>query len=308
MIVMLDEHRIAIWQLKKAYRLNNQDTEMLIQSLALQGNIFLYDVWLEAGKNYWLRKLPRNASADQKDALNNFPTPPEVQQEAFVCLAAGRLYNFLLSLRDIFSTEFIQSGISNILEAIYDNDTEQFSIGMETLPKQLYKYWSIQPYLYGSKLCKWSPQYVVPEYFDFFNDLFRNSMMVDKAAAVRLLFRLGVNFEQEVKGLSRSYVECVIAATTLEVAVDLPVEDQGVFRVPSNLWKGLPLRTVREGMQKDGFDDPVIAYVLYYWRDVAIKETLGKLMMSPRSASGKTYTRFANKLLNSAKGLTILSS
>jgi len=79
--------------------------------------------------------------------------------------------------------------------------------------------------------------------------------------------------------------EAVSTIPTEENHNDMPgsEEKKHVICVPRGLWEGKAPATIRDGMRKAGYDDCVIAHVLYEWREEKNNKRIGELLFKPKN-------------------------
>ena len=318
---MLHQERIPIGKLKQAYDLNEQEADILITVLARQRCIDLYESWREA-EYFFVAKENPNDATDKEARKPYFPDVldlgGDILQER---IATKRMLRFFLfRARAKTPREHLQKRFNRILQFTYDAADKAYIDLVAQILDLIYEQCIIGYRCRDKVDIAW--EYVSPELFTKFCSFFDDAISVDKAAAVRYLYESGYPLKREVKGLSYAIVERITATTASHPQVEHitaphavhPPEDTPVapaassIAVSSDLWEGKSSEAICKAMSDDGFDKPIIAYVLYAWRKKS-KTEIGRLL-GPRGENehDSASRRRTNELLKEAAAFTITSA
>ena len=169
--------------------------------------------------------------------------------------------------------------------------------------------------------------------FHSLSKIFIDSIALNKTAAIKYLLRCGYYLKCEVKGISTALVEYLKPTSAYTPADEppvaptissihetaptgpsaLPIPDytpveppvSSIIVVPRDLWEGKTPPTIRDGMREKGYDDPVIAHVLFNWCQQTNKTRLGKWLGDNPRQDDSTHRRRTNELLKKAEAFTI---
>lgn len=313
---MLSQERIPIGRLKQAYRLNAQETDVLISALARQGCVELYELWHEAERFVAVEENNKKSIYDEVDEPY-FPGVSDLKQDLLQQrLATKRLLrHFLFSARGERPREQLQRIFDRVLHFAYDNPDEQQAASVNRILDMIYEQ---RHFGYrGKDKVDIAWEYVSPELFALFCGFFDDAASASKEAAVRYLFEHGFSWERGVKGLSKEIVERILAAPAVLVRdagnVQLPKTPSNrsprpapapiiVYRV---LWEGKEPAAVVEAMREEKYTDAVIAHVLFHWCELTNKTEIGRLLIKSEKESS-TYLHHVDKLLKKASTLNIV--
>ena len=328
---MLNQDRIAIGKLKQAYGLDAQEADILIAELAKRKCLYLYDSWQEAENFFAAQENPQNESGPAREELY-FPELLDLQRDLLrERIATKRILKFfMVRARGSTPRECLQKRFDRVLHFTYDATYNVVDKPHGDLVNQ------ILDLIYEQRVSAFlgPPKnrvdifvgYVSRELFTKFCRFFDDAITVDKASAVRYLSEFGYPLKQEVKGISRKLVESLTAVTTQHLtaqssalmdqnaliqkdnvsSVDMPSKPEpSPITVPAKLWQGKTPPAVRDAMRHEGYDDSVIAYVLFNWCKLKNKTQIGKLLGGDPDQNDSTHLRRANSLLGKSKALTI---
>ena len=316
---MLSPDWIFAWRLQEAYTLTDNDVAALWEEMRQQGHLQLHDEWMKAiarATQITLNKygLPTD-EIKRKDwtekcndeSLSIFCKRLEESQHFFqnnifltktsLCDAIDSIYKDMSLLHKGTHNKIMHEVSSAIYEERYHSNAIKFDNYVYrpvTTPSALNEIFGEETIVQGDQ-DPWNGR-------DPFKQLICDSFAFHKRAAVVYLQKCGCSMIQEVKGLSRTVVDSILApagptippvqppeesailATPPNEAVgDLPegnMEQHGIH-VPRTLWEGKRPSVVRDRMREAGYDDFVIAYALYTWCEQN-DQSIGRLLPTPR--------------------------
>ena len=345
---MLDQERIPISKLKQAFDLNGQDVETLISALWPHG-VFPYALWEMVYKYSWETVASHNSRFYQTKDFSSFPKyDPLEYQVPLLDIYRGRLDTFFAKLSSIIFVTDLMKGLNRIIELTYEKSDHGFNDDIGYLFDGLSRIESDfnsglhRPFTFGEeitaemfdKVFESKALFIAPCTISFLSKMFIDTIVVDKAAAIRHLIDGGYSLRQEVKGISKTIVERITAipithppdTTSTEQPTSVPPATMPAEQpasvsqdnapteppaspivVPRALWEGKTPQAVRDGMRKEDYADPVIAYVLFNWCKLRNKIRIGKMLGdNTEHQDDSTHRRRANKLLEEAEALTII--
>jgi len=331
---MLDTERIPIGKLKSAFRLNEQDIQTLLSALLPDG-VFPTDLWQKAYSSFWRGKILDYMTLYKLDAPSfpiklaclEFPKidiPPD--SYSYIEKCREMMWVLFVEVSSFLLPDKVKIGIDYILDESY----EISNIVCEQERKKLFEKLAIEDNNFAVRFrsCINAEQFIetiddkirsVPyEYFSFLSKIFPDTIVVDKVTAILHLFKCGYPLLQEVKGISKAYVERITATPAVhpqfecitEPPVTEPQEDTPVAPFASSivvtraLWEGKTHSAVIAAMRQDNFPDAIIAYVLHNWCGLKNKTRVGRLL-GPPDQDDSTYLRLAHRLLAEAALLNI---
>jgi hypothetical protein len=246
----------------------------------------------------------------------------------------------------IFVTDLIE-GVNRLISSTYEkekndkeiqDDIEYFSNGLSRIESE-HNPGIHRPFKWGENITaerfqavfEDKAKFIAGAGLPFFSKIFIDSIALDKNAAIKYLLECGYSLQQEVKGISQALVERIKAmpvqppgetpteppTTIKEEAVTEPFASPSPMPeeppassiiVPRDLWEGKTPKTLRAGMMEKGYDNAVIAHVLFYWCQLNNKKQIGKLLGDDPDQDDSTHLRRTNKLLKKAEALTITST
>jgi hypothetical protein len=299
---MLSQEHISIGRLKQAYKLNAQDEEALIASLAERDCIDLYYSWREAECYFWAKEHPEARDVAGKYFPGVADLGNDLLQERY---ATKRMLRYFMNLARIEDPmELLQKRFERVLQVTYDDSDGSYSYVVELILNMIYE----ERYFRGGRgrvelddIMTFSAS---PGLFVNFCNFFDDAIIVDKRVAVRHLLSCGYSLKEEVKGISKAYVELVQPTLSIHSPQNTLVNpsDSTVF-VPRKLWADTTPSTVRDCMRGQ-YPDSVIAYVLHNWCGLTNKTQIGRLL-GPDRRDDSTYLRLAHRLLTEVASLNI---
>jgi len=297
---MLDPQRIPIGKLKQAYELNPQEAEAVLRELSPSG-VFPYAVWQKAHSQFWKGHAHDNVRLYKLERPPQFPEAGEIPEKYFPTEVYTKwLVDFLVEMSRLICTSEFEKGFDYVIGETYDGDMFPFKEEKERLFSAL----NLERkaiHIRARTTIRESDFSTALPHFKFILEFFPDTVAVDKAAAVRHLHSCGYSLRREVKGLSHSLVQSIIAdVPILQVQDALP---SPIF-VSRSLWEGKIEKSVRDGMRQQDFTDPVIAYVLHTWCGLKNKTQIGRLL-GPSDLTDRSYLRLAENLLAEASALNI---
>ena len=322
---MLDAKKIPLARVKEAFRLNENDTERLVAELWPQ-NVFPWEIWGKAYDKFWRGIAASNAEMFK---LNNPPYPEMtgIWAGAHVTAWCSKMCSFFSELAFALPASSLQKGLDYILEEAYEDSSNIFPAEREALFSSL---------LEAERGFDWYHPYPLDteKFEDMLNDkafgkpkscnrfvsqLFPNTLVVDKLAAVRYLLTCEYSFDHEVKGLSRRFVERVEAALAAENPIILPPaiaqqsdppasatetleRKEDATLIPRALWEGKKPQQVCDDMRVAGFkEDAPIAHALYYWVGIKNFTKIGTILRGDE-ISESARDKHSRKHLKLAEG------
>ena len=319
---MLDTERIPIGKLKQAYGLNEQDVQTLLSEL-LPNGVFPTDLWQKAYSSFWRGKIL------DYTVLYNLNSPPfplklsclsfpkiNIPPDSYYYIEKCRemMWVLFVEVSSFLTSDKVKNGLDYILGESYA--TNDFIYEQEI--KNLFDNLAIEDNNFAVRFgsCINAKQFIETaddkrcavshNYFSCISKIFPDTIVVDKAAAILHFEKCGYPLRQEVKGISKAFVERIIATPVVHPPVATPVTPSASsIVVPRELWEGKTPKSARDSMQQQGFTDPrVIAYVLHHWCGLKNKTQIGRLLGS-EGQDDSTYLRLAHRLLDKAAALNI---
>lgn len=315
---MLNSENITIGRLKQAYRLSEHDADSLVNAL-LPDKVFPYAIWKKVYEEFWEWAVHAAASRYKVESPL-FPDAGALPNKFFpVSLHRTLLVRFFGELSKIIPVSELEKGIDYIIEATYGEENFPFAEQKKSLFRALreeersHENWERT----SGPMVIMSMQSV--DYFCI-TESYYDTIVVDKAAAIRYFSSCGYPLRQEVKGVTRSLVKSIInspeqkvgaASETKELFAEsaadtLPSDQMPVIRIPASLWEGKSAATVRDAMKAE-YRLSVIAYVLFNWCGVS-KTQVGRLLSEKEYEESKSYRNFADGLLKEAASYTIIKA
>ncbi|GHV51744.1 hypothetical protein FACS1894168_3980 [Deltaproteobacteria bacterium] len=315
-------------KLKQAYELNAHDVDELLSALLPDG-VFTEFLWRKAYKSFWFGPLDSYLSAYRFDILApqsrlKFLLFPEINTQhgvnSYIHQWKGQIISLFMSLCGILTADILKEGIDHIFEESYDVSSDIFKQERDKLFTDI----ALEDRNYAVKFAActdinqllenmdWKRHAIPHKDFGFLSPIFPETIVVDKAAAIRHLSKCAYSLRHEVKGISQTLVER-IAATPSAPDQDSPAEPLSkpageVIRIPADLWQGKSSAAIRTDMRK-GYADSVIAFVLYEWHGLHNKTHIGRLL-GPKDTEqdDSSCRRRATRLLEEAASFTILQA
>lgn len=321
---MLDTQKTAIFKIKEAFRLNGQEADELLNSIYPDG-VYPFEIWHKAYEPLGMSVFHRNMRQGQ-EVYCNYILPENLPKYCPTRVYAIEIVASVIEPARLTKVSNLERGYDYVIQATYDDSTFPYAEEKSTLFHFLRKESDKFHRQNKENATMWIRFHQATQYYNFLHEMFADTIVVDKADAIRHLVACGFPLHQEVKGITQSLVDSVIKAAAQEAlpvpesapaldepTADVPPKEQGnVIRVPAALWEGKSDTSVREAMRAE-FDDSVIAYVLFRWCKVQ-KTRIGSLLWKKKypedekPTDGKTYRNLANKLLKEADSLTIVKA
>lgn len=236
----------------------------------------------------------------------------------------------------------LQSGLEYIIEETYGDSSTVFLAEREVLYKNLKEAekdvdWRFYPPTSPAHIDAMLNEKAFgppKKSYGFIGQVIPDTMIVDKFLAIRHLILCGIPFDHEVKGITRHYVERVMAALLAEAPTSFPARDslqedapmpnmeadtegatdnpaqdaENIIYVPEKYWKNKSPSGSRDALRSAGFPEFVIAYVLHEWGDRKNKTLIGRLLGSNEDKDAKSHRNLTNALLKQAASSTILKA
>jgi len=352
---MLAQDRIPIAKLKQAFGLNEQDAETIISALWPNG-VFPYALWEEAYKLHWEAAVSHNRMLYK--ALKPFSLPefdPLKYHAPPLHIYCDRIVKIFLDIATKIFVTALKEGFHHIIASTYEENDKYFHDDMEYLFNGLSRIESEhnsginRPFTWEQVLTGEQFEAVFEDKALFLSSgvlsllpkIFKDTIVLDKSAAVNHLLKYGYSLQQKVKGISQPLVDCLIKTSLASPPEKPPAPSMNAFPpeepeppamplassepadrpedtpaeasatpfivVPRYLWEGKSPQAVRNGMRERGYADPVIAYVLFNWCNQANKTRIGKWLANKPAQEDSTHRRRASNLLKKADTLNIAS-
>ncbi|WP_417292605.1 hypothetical protein [Desulfovibrio porci] len=325
-------------RIKEAFRLNENDAETLVAEL-WPHNVFPWELWGKAYDTFWRGVAASNAEMFK---LNNPPYPEMtgIWADAHVNAWCEKMYVFFSELAFALPANSVQKGLNYILEETYEDSSRIFSAEREALFTNLLEAergfdWSGFHHIDTEKLDEMlnDKAFRIPKNsYHFISRLLRESLVVDKLAAVRHLLLCEYPFDHEVKGLTRHFVERIKTALAAEhpLVLDIVAQEsntpgsphesltssmlgaapsvaqtetnEDAILIPRALWEKKKPQQVCDDMRVAGYtDDAPIAHALYYWVGIKILTEIGTILRG-EDISDSARHKYARKKLKEAEG------
>jgi hypothetical protein len=332
---MLNQERIPIGKLKQAYGLSALEIDELLAAL-WPNNVFPYELWEKAYISYWKDAALHNSAFHLAGSV---PTLPEIDQKLSEAYETTSLYPYRTLIvkffeelsRKLFVSD-LKKGFLYITEEAIEGNADAFKDEIEYIFSRLsaaeddHDLRIFPPYHWATgipaerfrELMDTKILSVPSSCYFFLADLFTDTIVVDKAAAIRHLFECGYFLQQEVKGISNAIVERIAATLTAQgeptsadqvqdaSAEPLSKPSRAPFVIPRELWEGKAYEAVFDAMRDKKYSPAIMAYVLFEWCDLKNKTEIGRLL-SDSEQEDSTYYHRADRLLKKASALTITS-
>ena len=306
---MVDQQKTTLSKIKAAYGLNAQEAETLLNALFPDG-VFPYEIWRQAYEK-WGMADGLDCGQARQPGLQYLPEN--------VCptrMYAIQLVAALIDPARLHKLSALEEGFAAVIQATYEDMPFPFSKEKEALFR-LMRDESKEFHKQKSSPAAWKIHHPLTVEYDFIHKMFPDTLVVNKAAAVRHLHSCGYPLRREVKGISPALVEKIIAAsaTQSEASPAQPQEDATpqahgstqTVRVSRSLWEGKTPEDICAAMRQSRHPDEVIAHVLYNWRGFRNKTEIGRLL-GPASQEDSSCRKRTDRLLAAASRLNIVDS
>lgn len=337
---MLDPQKIPLARVKEAFALTVKEAESLVHAL-WPHHVLPWELWREAYARFW-----RSTAIDNAEVFgtNNppFPEMTGIWADAPAQAWGEKMHVFLGEMVFALPATSLQSGLEYIIEETYGDSSTVFLAEREVLYKNLKEaekdvdwrfYPPTSPALIDAMLNEkaFGPP---KKSYGFIGQVIPDTMIVDKFLAIRHLILGGIPFDHEVKGITRHYIERVMATVMAEAPTSFPAKSslqedapmpnmdvvteeatgtpaqdtENVIYIPEKYWKNKSPSGSRDALRSAGFPEFVIAYVLYEWIDLKNKTQIGRLLGENEDKDPKSHRNLTNDLLEQAASSTILKA
>jgi len=278
---MLNQDYIPIGKLKQAYRLNAQEADSLIITLARRNCIDLYKIWHEAVRFVATEENNKKSLYDEA-AEPYFPDVMDLRKDLLQSRIATKrlLRHFLYSARTGKPREQLQKIFDRVLHCTYDNPGEEHIGSVNRILDMIYEQRHFG--FHGKDKVDIAWEYVSPELFAKFCTFFDDAVSANKEAAVLHLFEHGYSWDHAVKGLSKEIVERILATAATAQAqtahVPPPKPSSTAIIVPRVLWNGKTPQAARDAMAAEDIPQNIIAHILYTRCKITNKSYIASLL------------------------------
>jgi hypothetical protein len=211
MLSMLNPERISIGRLKQAYELSTLEVDELLAALWPNG-VFPYDLWEKAYISYWKDAALHNAAFHLAGAA---PVLPEIDQKLAEIYATTPLNPYRTLIAKFFESlsvklfvSDLKKGLRYITEETFGDGVSEFKENIDYIFDRLadaekeYDLRIFPPYGWATnvtaerfrELMDTKIRFVPSSCYFFISDLFVDTIIVDKQAAIRYLFDCGYKF------------------------------------------------------------------------------------------------------------------
>lgn len=301
---MAEPQKISLYRVRQAYDLNEHEAQALLNALSPHG-IFPCAVWHEAYSLFW--EKPAAECTVQCGAENPpFPEYAPASTPLFpVDSYATLMTDFFFEMARRVPVKELEKGFDYILEASYndksylsDNEREYIFYSLIQAERR------IVDYRRTKRVKDISIQLSAP---NILLRIYPDTIAVDTQAAIRhLSVHKNFPFGREVKGITRRLVETVIkAAETSEIIAGQSPQEN--IPVSSSLWKGKSPEAIRTAMRESGFDNDVIAHVLFFKRGIRKQRDIGRLL-GAYNLSDSAYDKTGKELFEKASRIKVIDT
>lgn len=337
---MLDPQKIPLARVKEAFALTVKEAENLVDAL-WPHHVLPWQLWREAYTKFWRTTAINNAEVF---GINNpsFPEMTGIWADAPAQAWGEKMYVFFGEMVFSLPATSLQSGLEYILEETYGDTCTVFLAEREVLYKNLKEAekdvdWRVYPPTNPAHIDAMLNEKAFgppKKSYDFIGQVIPDTMIVDKFLAIRHLILCGIPFDHEVKGITRHYVERVMATllaeaptsfaarssrqedapmpnievVTEEATGTLAQDAANVIYVPEEYWKNKSPSGSRDALRSAGYPEFVIAYVLYEWIGPKNKTQIGCLLGDNENKDAKSHRNLINALLDQAALAVILKA
>lgn len=301
---MPEPQKVSLYRVRQAYDLNDYETQALLNALSPQG-VFPYAVWREAYSLFWEDPA---AECTAQCRAENPPFPecaPAFAKDFPADNYATLMTDFFFEMARRVPVKELEKGFDYILEASYDNksylpDFEREYIFYSLVQAER----KIFDYRRTKRIKNISPRLSAP---DILLRVYPDTIVVDAEATIRYLsVHKSFPFIREIKGLPRRLVEAVIKAAEASDVVTGQSPQEAV-PVSASLWKGKTPEAVRSAMREAGFDNDVIAHVLFFKRGIRKQRDIGRLL-GACNLSDSAYDKIGKELFEKAGRIKVIDT
>lgn len=301
---MAEPQKISLYRVRQAYDLNEHEAQALLNALSPHG-VFPCAVWREAYSLFW--EKPAAECAVQCGAENPpFPEYVPASTTLFpVDSYATLMTDFFFEMARRVPVKELEKGFDYILEASYDNksylsDCEREYIFYSLIQAER----RIVDYRRTKRIKNISIQLSAP---DILLRIYPDTIVVNAEAAIRYLsVHKNFPFIREIKGIPRRIVKTVIKTAQMS-DVATGQSPQETVPVSSSLWKGKTPEAVRTAMREAGFDNDVIAHVLFFKRGIRKQRDIGRLL-GACNLSDSAYDKTGKELFEKASRIKVIDT
>lgn len=217
---MLDQNRISIGKLRLAFALTPHDAKELIYALPREA-VFPFAIWEDIYKKYWEDHV--DVMGKRVNLTFSFPI---TQFDGDIINDNRQLcYDFVTDIAPIITLYRINDAFPFLFELVYgelsdsviakaiDHTKTYFMMAFEFTETEEYTRLRSNAYfsLEGTKIltADMKETFTLRTADKFFQDIFPDTIVVDKKVAIKHLISCGYPLEEEVKGVSRVFYDFV---------------------------------------------------------------------------------------------------
>lgn len=299
---MTEPQKISLYRVKQAYDLNELEAQALLNALSPHG-VFPCAVWREAYSLFWEEPA---AECAVQCGTENPPFPEYVPASTAIFPVdnyATLMTDFFFEMAQRVPVKELEKSFDYILEASYDNKSYLSDVEREYIFYSLIQAEKrIVDYRRTKRVKDISIQLSAP---NILLRIYPDTIAVNTEAAIRYLsVHKNFPFGREVKGITRRLVEAVIkAAETSEVVTGQSPQES--IPVSSSLWKGKSPEAIRTTMRESGFDNDVIAHILFFKRGIKKQRDVGRLLGADH-LSDSAYDKIGKELFEKSRRISIV--
>lgn len=322
----MDSQKISIGKIRRAYALNDHDTEVLMTALWPHG-LFPWELWQKIYKKFWCGFADRNEILYQIESPA-FPTNNTTEEKYFYphiyAYDATRLFS---RLAINIHVNAIRLGLKELLEVTYENSSDvQVQAEIDSLLEKLTNIEKNSPYQFPAiesdgfvSLMEGKIFSITPTAYDFISRIFSDTILVDKVAAILYFDSINFPLVQEVKGITHALVDSVVKAAVQEMSpvpatapalkesvADMQPQGQPPSSIPRSLWQGKSKEFIYATFKEKGWDNLDIAYVLFHKRGFTQKRAIGKLLHDNPNLTDSAYDKYGKQLFDDSKHISII--
>ncbi|MDL2307812.1 hypothetical protein LJC48_07340 [Desulfovibrio sp. OttesenSCG-928-C06] len=217
--IMLNPEIITIGMLKQAYGLNTNNVDDLLEAL-LPDKVFPYALWQQAHIKFWAGAIQMAKDCDKVKAPQ-LPTDTNLPEKHFPYpVHAHALECFFASLLRTIKSTGLENGINYILDAAYGDDfphKEEKDTFFSALRQEE---WNQRNRASGHL----EIESMAAASYHFISVSLVDTITIDKKSAILWLHYSGSNLSKEVKGITKSLVNSIIASEAQPPPTSTPHE------------------------------------------------------------------------------------
>ena len=293
---MLDEQKIPLWKLKKAFKLNGNDINHLLDAL-LPASVFPYALWEKAYHICWEWDI-RQATYRYSIEPPAFPIEKFKYPHSFPAHMYSRpIILFLVDISQIIPVNVLETGINYILLETYDDEELIFQSNKDDLFRELY-YQERRIANLRRQSGKMDINSFAGVNYSFVEPMFIDTVLVDKMAALAFLKKTAYPFSVEVKGITRALFDSVL--------VDIPISHPDSQRTEktkkmihlSSEMTAKNMGTLVKHMKEKNYDDHAIVFAVYkYFGKRRINKSALGAMLKKEQLTDHRYRSYVRELL-----------